>query len=336
MHRLTACSLHAVTQRQSRRRDSRTIADFAALTDRVRSTGNRPQGFRDVAEQAVRATTSRARRDKQALARLERMTTRFNATGKQAPGYAQSVLHAFTVLSERDIAGLTSSPPTRDTVVREFEKLFHHDPSRTWQNTRFLGAQILKNPLDMWVYQEILHELRPDVIVEAGTWRGGSASFLARMCDLVGHGRVVTIDIALPDGTTEEMLPRHPRLTYTRGSTTDPVLVDRVCKSIAADESVMVILDSDHNRDHVYAEMQVWAPRVTLGSYMIVEDTNLSGHPIGLPTWDPAIPGPMEAVETFLADRSDFVVDRSCEKFFATCNPSGYLRRVAPGPAGTG
>ena len=94
----------------------------------------------------------------------------------------------------------------------------------------------------------------------------------------------------------------------------------------------MVILDSDHTRDHVLRELELYAPLVTPGSYLVVEDTNINGHPVA-PEFGP---GPMEAVEAFLETTDEFEVDRAREKLMLTFNPSGYLRRVEDGPEGRG
>ena len=187
-----------------------------------------------------------------------------------------------------------------------------------WTEATWLGVQALKNPLDLWVYQEIVFETKPELIVETGTYRGGSALFLASLCDLVGRGEVVSIDIE-PE---REDYPAHPRITYLSGrSSTDPAVVDEV-RARAANDPILVILDSDHSQAHVEAELATYAPLVPVGCYLIVEDSNIGQIRKDL------MPGPQEAIETFLAQVDDFVVDREREKFLITFNPSGYLRRV--------
>ena len=175
-------------------------------------------------------------------------------------------------------------------------------------------------PLDLWIYQELVDELRPDLIVETGTAYGGSGLFLADLCEVAGNGRVVTIDIRERAGDVE-----HPRLTKIVGSSIDGAVFDRVAAMAADVSAVLVILDADHARDHVAAEMRLWAPLVTLGSYLVVEDTNVNGHPV-YPGFGP---GPAEAVATFLAESDRFVADPDREKFLMTWNPGGFLRRVA-------
>lgn len=202
-------------------------------------------------------------------------------------------------------------------AVDAFHRLYYD--SQAWQDTHWLGVPALKCPLDLWVYQEVLFETKPDLIVECGTYMGGSAFFLASIFDLMGRGRMLSIDIEHRDGR-----PRHKRVKYLAGSSISPEVVGLVRHQIRRNERVMVILDSDHTRDHVLAEMRAYGSLVTPGCYMIVEDTNVNGHPV----YDDFGPGPMEAVQQFLAESSDFEVDEAREKFFLTFNPRGWLRRV--------
>lgn len=184
----------------------------------------------------------------------------------------------------------------------------------------WLGYSTLKCPLDLWMYQELICRLRPEVIVETGTASGGSALYFASMCDLIGCGEIITIDI---DGRPGEMRPVHPRLSYLVGSSTDPAVVGEVRSKLQGRPCGMVVLDSDHVRDHVLAEMRIYQEFVPVGGYMIVEDTNINGHP-AYPDFGP---GPMEAVEAFLRESDSFEIDPACERFLLTMNPRGYLRR---------
>ncbi len=192
--------------------------------------------------------------------------------------------------------------------------------SDAWTEATWLGAHALKNPLDLWVYQEIVFETRPSLIVETGTYRGGSALYLATVCDLVGAGEVVSIDIE----AVREDYPRHPRVTYLggRSSVDAEVVADVVERAARAGGSTLVVLDSDHSQSHVEAELAAYAPLVPVGGYVIVEDSNIGRIRKDL------LPGPLEAIETFLASTDEFEIDRSREKFLLTFNPSGYLRRV--------
>jgi cephalosporin hydroxylase len=259
--------------------------------------------------EAVDAATLRA---------VNRLARRVVADGVPARDVDDGVGKAFRALAEGDLSRARPSPAVRRAVVDQFHRLYYHRPKRTWQNTRFLGVDVWKTPLDLWVYQEMLHELRPDVLIETGTKFGGSAYYFARLFDLIGHGRVVTIDVEpQPDR------PEHERITYLTGSSTDEEIVARV-DALVDGGRPLVVLDSSHHRDHVLAELELWSPRVPVGSYIVVEDTHADGHPISTRFGR----GPWDAVDRFLAATSAFEIDESRHKFFMTFNRRGYLRRV--------
>ncbi len=205
-------------------------------------------------------------------------------------------------------------------ITHRFHELYYYRRSRTWRNTRWLGTEVLKCPLDLWVYQELVHEIRPDWIVETGTAFGGSAAYLASLCELLGAGRILTID---PD--VREGRPAHPRIHYLRGRSTDPEVLEQVSRSLDGARAVLVLLDSDHSFANVLAELRAYHRFVTPGSYCIVEDGNVGGHPVAREFGA----GPTEAVRVFLAENDAFEVDREREKFYLTFNPGGYLRRRA-------
>lgn len=209
-------------------------------------------------------------------------------------------------------------------IVDRFHKLYFDARAynMTWRDTFWMGHAVLKCPLDLWQYQEILYDLRPDLVIETGTAFGGSALFLAHTLDHLGKGRVMTVDVEPRSGR-----PEHERITYLAGSSLDPKAVEPILEAAADAKTVIVILDSDHRRDHVLAELRSLGPLVTPGSFLIVEDTNLNGHPVE-PDYGP---GPMEAVDAFLSERDDFEVDPRWEKFFLSFSPRGYLRRRSPG-----
>jgi cephalosporin hydroxylase len=181
-----------------------------------------------------------------------------------------------------------------------------------------MGAKVLKCPLDLWVYQEIIFDTKPDLIIETGTRHGGSALYLASLCDLLGHGRVISIDIEPAKGR-----PAHPRITYLLGSSTSVQMI-RDVETAVLGNAVMVSLDSDHSKAHVLEEMRLYSRFVSKGHYMIVEDTNVNGHPV-LPEFGP---GPLEAVEEFLVDHDEFQVDEAREKFLLTFHSRGFLKKI--------
>ena len=204
------------------------------------------------------------------------------------------------------------------SLIDQFHTLYYSSREQTWGNTFWLGHHVLKCPLDLWMYQEILHDVQPELIVETGTYQGGSALFLASICDLLGRGHVLTIDV-----DRREDRPRHPRITYLNGSSTSNAILRQVRRRAEGASRVLVILDSGHAKEHVLAELHAYAPLVTPGSFVIIEDTNLNRHPV-----EPAHgPGPAEAVEEFLVANDAFVRDESREKFMLTFNPGGYLKK---------
>jgi len=206
-------------------------------------------------------------------------------------------------------------------IVNDFHNLYYDGPKgegHVFARTHWMNVQCLKCPLDMWIYQEIIAETQPDLIVETGTHMGGSALFMAHMLDIVGHGEIITIDIlAHPDR------PQHPRIKYAQGSSADPALINSLLK-VRSPKKCMVVLDSNHSKQHILAEMALLAPYVSVGSYLIVEDTNINGHP-AYPSFGES---GFEAVEEFLSKNQNFSVDTSREKFLMTFNPQGYLKRT--------
>ena len=207
------------------------------------------------------------------------------------------------------------------TVTDQFHSLFYDSFlfDKTWGESTWLGVHIKKCPFDTWMYQEILFTVKPDLIIECGTFRGGSAYFLATLCDLMQKGRIVTIDIEEFSGR-----PFHNRIKYITGSTLDEVVIRQVEDEMKDCKTVLVILDDDHTKDHVLKELNLYSKYVTAGSYLLVEDSNINGHPVN-PEFGP---GPYEAIEDFLKTNKEFEIDKSKEKFYMTFNPNGYLKKI--------
>jgi cephalosporin hydroxylase len=185
---------------------------------------------------------------------------------------------------------------------------------------RWLGHDIIKTPMDCWVYQEIIWETKPDYVIELGVMFGGATHFYASILDLVGHGEVIGIDVSL----AKAKKPENKRIRYIEGSSTAPAVVDEIGK-LTAGKRVLVIADSDHEKGHVLAELRAYAPMVHVGGYFIVEDSlnDVMGfHPV-------PNEGPQRAAEVFLAENPDFVADRRWgERYIMTLNPGGFLLRV--------
>lgn len=181
----------------------------------------------------------------------------------------------------------------------------HWHYSGAWTKNTYLGHPVQQSPFDMHAYQEVIFRVRPDVIVQTGVAYGGSVLYLAHLLDNIGAApsvRVVGVDI--------ELLPAaraldHPRITLIEGSSTDPAVVDQVWALAAGSTRALVSLDSDHTQPHVAREIDCYRELVGVGSYLVVEDVDLNGHPV-LPKYGP---GPFEAARDFLCADDRFVRD---------------------------
>jgi cephalosporin hydroxylase len=208
---------------------------------------------------------------------------------------------------------------------KELMRLFHDLP--IWESMRFHNVKILKNPLDLWMLQQIAFEVRPDFVIETGTWYGGSALYWAHTLNGMGleNARVLTVDI---QDLTNEGASSHPLwkkyVEFFKGSSTDPKIVAKFAQRVR-NQRVIVNLDSDHSMPHVLQELRMYGPLVSPGSYMAVEDTHLDG----VPTHPEQGPGPMAAVVRFLAEggSKDFEQDFTREAVVMTSYPGGFLRR---------
>ena len=195
-----------------------------------------------------------------------------------------------------------------------------------WEHTTWRGTPVFKYPEDLLIYEEIIHDpaVWPTVIVETGTAQGGSAVFFADMLDILPDPymrHVFTVDIV------DHVTTYDPRVAYHQGSSVDPATVEWVRSRIDATDMVMVVLDSEHLEDHVYAELDLWAPLVTPGSYLVVEDTFISRYGCrGARFQDGST---WEALQRWLPDHPEFLPDPKREKFMLSMNPGGWLRRVS-------
>jgi cephalosporin hydroxylase len=199
-------------------------------------------------------------------------------------------------------------------------------------NFRWMGRPIIQYPQDMIAMQEILWDVRPDLIVETGIAHGGSLVYYASLCELMGQGEVLGIDIDIRPHNREaiEAHPMFKRIQLLQGSSTDPGIVAQV-HAMAAGKRVLVVLDSNHTHEHVLAEMQAYAPLVSVGSYCVVFDTVVEDLPPGLypnRPWDVGN-NPKTAVHEYLRHDDRFEIDRDIDaKIQITVAPDGYLRRV--------
>ncbi|NLD78670.1 MAG: glycosyltransferase, partial [Acidimicrobiales bacterium] len=216
--------------------------------------------------------------------------------------------------------GLDGPPTTPSPLPEELVKAFTEGVYRTlpWSGTSWLGEPVRTPPTDLLAYQEIVASVRPDWVVQTGSGDGGRSLFLASMCELVGHGQVLSVDPE-PDPNR----PQHPRLTYLTGRPHHVDVAEQVRERVG-DGSALVVLGSVTDRHSTSEEFERYAPLVPVGSYVVITDTIVNGHPV----WAGFGPGPAEAVKQILARNGKFAVDPSMEKYALSFNPSGYLRRV--------
>lgn len=220
-----------------------------------------------------------------------------------------------------------------DPYYRHYRRIFrrrlrdwlaYHQRSVVYDRCFWMGVPALKNPLDAWIYQEIIHEVRPEVVVELGSAAGGGTLYLAHLLDLLGDGVVVSVDI-----DRSSFIAEHDRIIAVTGHTTAPETLGRV-RFLCTGKRVLVIHDADHHQEQVLEDLLAYAPLVSMGSYLIVEDgiVDLFGpHEVLGVRYD----GPLVATREFLRRNTDFQVDSQRERYLLTYNPRGFLQRVSSG-----
>jgi cephalosporin hydroxylase len=201
-------------------------------------------------------------------------------------------------------------------------------------NFTWLGLPIIQFPQDILAMQEIVWEVRPDLIIETGIARGGSLIFWASLLELLGgDGRVLGIDVEIRPHN-RAAIEQHPlarRITMIEGSSIDAGVVARAAAMASESRRVLVALDAMHTHDHVLRELQLYSPLVTAGSYLVVFDTIIEHMPPGFFRDRPWGKGnnPLTAIQEFLKTTDRFVSDRQIsDKLLITVAPDGYLRCV--------
>jgi cephalosporin hydroxylase len=190
---------------------------------------------------------------------------------------------------------------------------------RIMSQSSYFGISALKSPVDFWIYQEIIFETRPDFIIEIGNCCGGSTLALAHICDSLGGGKIIGLDLSHDE--VPEVVRRHPRITFIEGDAGESF--ESVKALIGDSASVMVIEDSAHTFENTLNVLETYSRLVKPGGYFIVEDgICYHGLEVG------PNPGPYEAIEAFVGMNKDFEIDRGRESFLITWNPKGYIKRV--------
>ncbi len=211
--------------------------------------------------------------------------------------------------------------------------LDRYDYSYLWS---WMGVPIIQLPADVMATQEVIWATKPDVIIETGVARGGSVLFMASLLEVIGKGKVIGVDIDIR-AHNRDTIDRHPmskRVVLIEGGSVDEGTLARVRAEIPAGAKVMVVLDSDHSRNHVLAECRAYGPLVTPGCYMVVADTVI-GH-----VTEETAPKkrsklwfkgnePLSALQDYMAETDRFEVDEVLNgKLVLSSSPGGYVRRV--------
>ncbi|CAN7545802.1 CmcI family methyltransferase [Pararhizobium sp. LjRoot235] len=217
--------------------------------------------------------------------------------------------------------------------VETIVALDKYDYSYLWS---FLGVPIIQMPADVMATQEVIWATKPDVIIETGVARGGSMIMMAAMLKLIGKGKVIGVDIDIRAHNREaiETHPMSPLIELIEGPSTAAETLAKVKASIPAGASVMVVLDSDHSRDHVLDELRHYGPLVTEGQFLVVADTLLGRvEAAQTPTkrskiWHPG-DEPLTALNTYLGETDRFQPDDVINgKLVFSSSPGGYVRCI--------
>lgn len=231
-----------------------------------------------------------------------------------------------------NIKKLSESDELKDLAIKF---MVETAPAKYTYNFTWLGRPIIQYPQDMIALQEIIWEVKPDLIIETGIAHGGSLIFSASMLQLIGEdGHVLGIDIDIREHNRAE-IERHPlskRISMIQGSSIDQDTIKKVFEFANGKKKIIVILDSNHTHEHVLAELKAYSSLVTKDSYLIVfdtavedlpEDFDWSGRPWGKGN------NPKTAVWEFLRQHDEFIIDSAIQnKLLITVAPDGYLKRV--------
>lgn len=229
------------------------------------------------------------------------------------------------------------SDMTKDEELRKksLDWMLHADRYKYTYNFSWLGRPIIKYPQDIVIMQELIWNVKPDLIIETGIAHGGSIIFSSSMMELLGNGgKVIAVDIDIRKHNRAE-IEKHPmvkNITMLEGSSIDQSIVDQIADYAKGFNKVMVVLDSNHTHEHVYQELELYTPLVSVGSYILLPDTFVEFFPKGYVTnrpWDVGN-NPYTAMEAFLKTTDQFIKDETVtNKLLITeAFGGGYLKRV--------
>ena len=222
---------------------------------------------------------------------------------------------------------------TDQQIIKRFNDIYAR--SEVWRETTWLGILSVQVPSDNWTMQEIIYEIKPDFIIETGTFLGGTALYYAMVLDQVNkNGKIISVDITdVRDKKVFDSELYKERVEFIEADSVAQTTIDEIRKRVK-NHKVLVTLDSLHTKDHVLKELKLYSQFVSPGSYIVVQDTYWDLMPKSMQKemiargWTASIEGPLEAVKEFLKTNDNFEIDKSKEKYLLTWYPSGYLKRV--------
>lgn len=237
-------------------------------------------------------------------------------------------------LNEREKA-IEEMSHDEELKKKSLEWMIHADKYKYTYNFKWMGRPIIKFPNDIVMQQEIMWDIKPDLIIETGIAHGGSIVFSASVLEMMGisNGHVLGIDIDIRKHN-RELIETHPmmkRITMIEGSSTSENVVTQIREIVKDHKCIMVILDSLHTHEHVLKELRIYSDFVTVGSYLLLPDTFIELFPNGYfknRPWDVGN-NPMTALHVFLSENNKFLIDRErIAKLMITEGFDGYLKKI--------
>lgn len=224
---------------------------------------------------------------------------------------------------------------SKNIALKEAAKAFNIESNKAKYSYNFtwMGRPIIQYPQDIIAMQELIWEINPDLIIETGIAHGGSIIYYASLLELIGKGEVLGIDIDIREHNKKKIEEHqmYKRIHMLEGSSTSDEMIERVKLYATGKEKILVCLDSNHTHEHVLSELNLYAPFVTSGSYMVVFDTIVEDLPeryLKDRFWGIGN-NPKTAVHEFLKNNNDFEIDESIDnKLLISVNPGGYLKRI--------
>ncbi len=253
-----------------------------------------------------------------------------SASHARVPGVAPgTVVETPQVISFEDLAQRVQQTCDEHGALLQAYHDVWYNCGHTWVYTHFLGVSVMKNPNDLWIYQALLTTHRPRVVIETGTYQGGSALWFACLMDGLGieGGRVYTIDF---EDHIKPGQQRHPRITFLAGDSTDAELAASIAEDKPAGP-LLISLDADHTAEHVEKELEIYAPLCAVGDWLVVEDTDIAWDDQAGPNGErvKGDRGARGGLQAYI-DRhpGEWRQDLLCERYLNTCHPGGWLQRM--------